>query len=246
MDIGRCTSLQRDGSRCKAWIDTRVGPVCEYHVHAAVKRNRSSRGEFASASTSFDQVMKNDGAYDPKRKMGLLPRNGPRAPPRGAENGGGGATYVVGSGLARTGPVGDAPLSEKMGYSQAVKRKRKAEQEALESAFDKMADRSVGDGTAGGRALKALRAAKGQEEPEADRKVIFSATAIQQIGFDPTGRRSDDPAKRAQSLAALRKAMKGPKTVSSFPAKRKSNVVVPKVAPTAQVEEPEEEMIDLD
>ncbi|CED85280.1 Protein required for S-phase initiation or completion [Phaffia rhodozyma] len=52
-DLGRCASLKIDGERCLNWVDKRVGEVCEYHVHAAMKRNRASRAEFGASTSTF-------------------------------------------------------------------------------------------------------------------------------------------------------------------------------------------------
>lgn len=222
MDMGRCTANQRDGSRCRTWIDLRLGQVCEYHVHAAVKRGRSGRGALAGATTSFEltdrPMMGRRGGfgttsadkYDPSRKTGLLPRDGARAAPRGPDNGGGGATYIVGSGVARIGrtegaiaPIGDPDLANKLGRNTAIKRKRKMEEAEAEAALTRMFEKN-GDGTsAGAKYLQALgKAPTAEKEPgwEEKSKRVYSAQAIKRIGFDPTGRRDENAEKRVRSI----------------------------------------------
>lgn len=218
MDMGRCTANQRDGSRCRTWVDTRIAQVCEYHVHAAVKRGRSGRGALAGATSSFELTDRpmmgrrggfgngNLDKYDPSRKTGLLPRDGARAAPRGADNGGGGATYIVGSGIARIGksdgalaPFGDPDLVNKLGRNTAMKRKRKMEEAEAEAALTRMFEKN-GDGTStGAKYLQALGKARSTEkEPgwEEKSKRVYSAQAIKNIGFDPTGRRNENAEKR--------------------------------------------------
>ncbi|EJT49372.1 hypothetical protein A1Q1_01574 [Trichosporon asahii var. asahii CBS 2479] len=270
MDMGRCTANQRDGSRCRTWIDLRLGQVCEYHIHAAVKRGRSGRGALAGATTAFELTDRpmmgrrggfgnaNLDKYDPSRKTGLLPRDGARAAPRGAENGGGGATYIVGSGVARIGrtdgalaPIGDPDLANKLGRNTAMKRKRKMEVAEAEAALSRMFEKN-GDGTsAGAKYLQALgKAPTNEKEPgwEEKTKRVYSAQAIKNIGFDPTGRRNENAEKRLASLASLRGAS-NPKIGRGPGPKRLSNVVVPvqaQAAPKAPRQDDEEDMIDLD
>jgi len=223
MDIGRCTALQRDGNRCKAWVDTRLSSVCEYHVHAAVKRGRASRAEFASATTSFELQTRARGGggggggrigkssedydtYNPRMKRGLLPRDQSRATPTAHSDGN--ATYVVGSGIARLGPddalpsFGDSHLSERLGRAQDIKRKRKAEQAEAEAALAKILERAD-DSSVGAKYLAAL-GKRERKEPEGgpERKRVFNAAAIKLIGFDPTGARDEDPDKRVSFTAS--------------------------------------------
>lgn len=81
-------------------------------------------------------------------------------------------------------------LVDRMGRNQSEKRKRKAHTDMIEADLLEMGERSVGDGTAGGKLLKALRGEKDGPDPE--KKSAFSPLTIQQIGFDPTGRRPDE------------------------------------------------------
>jgi minichromosome maintenance protein 10 len=208
-DLGQCVSTLRDGSRCKTWVDTRLNTVCEYHLHAAVVRGRSSRAEFASASTplGFGGAVGGSGGagsgsgYDPRTKTGLLPRNGARPAPAD----GGGATYIVGTGIAHTGlqppgSAGGAFLSERMGRGQAAKRKRQEAKEA-EAALAKILEHG-GDNSVGAKYLSSLGVALGKDkdkdpkEGEPERKRVFTAEAIKRIGYDPSGRRNEDPSKR--------------------------------------------------
>lgn len=283
MDMGRCTANQRDGSRCRTWVDLRLGQVCEYHIHAAVKRGRSGRGALAGATTSFELTDRpmmgrrggfgsgNVDKYDPSRKTGLLPRDGARAAPRGPDNGGGGATYIVGSGVARIGrtegaiaPIGDPDLANKLGRNTAMKRKRRMEEAEAEAALTRMFEKN-GDGTsAGAKYLQALgKAPPSEKEPgwEEKSKRVYSAHAIKKIGFDPTGRRNENAEKRVSfccccslanvqlaSLASLRGAA-NPKLGRGPGPKKLSNVVVPvqpEVASKGADVDEEEDMIDLD
>lgn len=243
-DLGCCTALTKDGTRCKSWVDSRLGPICEYHVHAAVKRNRSSRPEFASASTSYEltvrgggmgglgggrggRVPHNDpiGQYNPRLKQGLLPRDGPRAAPRGVANGGGGATYIVGSGLARTGP---APKADPFLTDRLTGKRKRAEVVAAEQALAKMFEKNGGsDGTTGSQYLRAAgkMKPKAQDGPEPMR--AFSAEAIKAIGYDPSGRRVDDSRKRMDLIASLKEAANRPLKLRRPPGPRRLNVVAP-------------------
>lgn len=230
MDLGRCSANQRDGSRCWTWVDLRLGQVCEYHVLNAVKRGRSGRGALAGATTSFELTDRpmmgrrggfgtaNLDKYDPVRKTGLLPRDGPRAAPRGQDNGGGGATYVVGSGVARVGrtdgalaPIGDPDLANKLGRNTAAKRKRRMEEAEAEAALARMFEKN-GDGTSAGavylQALGKNPAAQKEASTEDKNKRVYSAEAIKRIGFDPTGRRDESAEKRVS--ASLQRTVTDP------------------------------------
>ncbi|WVQ83949.1 hypothetical protein IAT38_006094 [Cryptococcus sp. DSM 104549] len=236
-DIGRCVAIQRDGNRCKSWIDTRQGKVCEYHIHLAVKSGRSKRAEF-TASTSSMALMSarapgsskdryDPDTYNPKNKTGLLPRHGPRAAPRGVDNGGGGATYIVGGRVLNTGtstkpsPFTPEYLNEQMGRGPGVKRRRDVECKAVEAEMTKLMERDAGfgGGTTGGKYLTSVCKAnekkgagpmKGSATKSADeqkRKSAFGVDAVRKMGFHP-GRRpgqnnEEDEGKRI-AIAALR------------------------------------------
>jgi minichromosome maintenance protein 10 len=61
-DLGRCSAVQKDGNRCRTWVDLyvyyffavrelttrRENAVCEYHVHTAVQKGRAGRAEFTA------------------------------------------------------------------------------------------------------------------------------------------------------------------------------------------------------
>jgi minichromosome maintenance protein 10 len=210
----------------------RLGTVCEYHVHAAVKRGRATRAEFASATTSYELTAGRTGgigrpagssgggggggapgdydSYNPRLKRGLLPSNGGRAAPRGSENGGGGATYVVGRGVARTGDApaghgapGDSHLAERVGRSQAQKRKRQQELADGDAALQRLFDRSGDNGSVGAKYLFALGKVRPKERDETKQRPpsAFTAAMIESIGFDPSGRRNEDPEKRVSKSA---------------------------------------------
>ncbi|KAL1408137.1 hypothetical protein Q8F55_004940 [Vanrija albida] len=259
MDMGRCTAFKADGQRCKDWVDTRTGAVCEYHVHAAITRGRSSRAEFASATTSMalttftpKQIAAGTAdKFDPRKKTGLLPRNGAMSAPRGPENGGGGATYVVGTRVARTGTTpggipafGDAHLSERLGRSQAEKRKRKAEEAQAEAALERLFKRQGGDAGVAADYLSSIGVGK-KKEPPADGKRAFSAQAVRRIGFDPSGRRDDDAEKRLEAIEKLMAPTGAPNLGRGRAPKRLSNVVVPKKAEVVE-KDAGEAMVDLD
>lgn len=301
MDLGVCTAIQKDGKRCRSWVDMRLGTVCEYHVHAAVKRGRATRAEFASATTSYELTAGRTGgtgrpagssgggapgdydSYNPRLKRGLLPSNGGRAAPRGSENGGGGATYVVGRGVARTGDApaghgapGHSHLAERVGRSQAQKRKRQQELADGDAALQRLFDRSGDNGSVGAKYLFALGKVRPKERDEKKQRPpsAFTAAMIESIGFDPSGRRNEDPDKRVSTSAVGPKVGQGIDTgvlqLASIKAlseasgrplklgrpagpKRYSNVVVPPApvrAPAPSAEEVEEDdddrMVDLD
>lgn len=190
--------------------------MCEYHIHAAIQRGRGGRAEFASATTSFALTSRpafggngKEGKYDPRHKTGLGPRGGPQAAPRALENGGGGATYVVGGQTVSTRDgfkgVGDEHLSEKLGRNRAGKRKRALEAKETEKALNALLEKDTGIGgsSTGGKYLAILRKANGEsgksapnkmgqggdESQGGDRKRPFSVGAIKKIGFDPSARR---------------------------------------------------------
>ncbi|KAK8846571.1 hypothetical protein IAR55_005657 [Kwoniella newhampshirensis] len=165
-DLGCCSAIQKDGNRCKTWVDLRQGPVCEYHVHAAIQRGKGGRAEFTASTASFALSSRpaNGAAngklgYDPKRKTGLLPSSGPQAAPRGISNGGGGATYVIGRGVINTGSAslgglkgfGNEHLSEKLGRHRAGKRKRQLEEKEAERALERLLE--ADGGSTGGKYL---------------------------------------------------------------------------------------------
>ncbi|WVW78986.1 hypothetical protein I302_100949 [Kwoniella bestiolae CBS 10118] len=237
-DLGRCNAMQKDGNRCKTWVDLRQNQVCEYHIHAAIQRGKSSRAEFTASTSSFalasrpslnNASSKGKLGFDPKKKQGLLPAAGRQAAPRGPENGGGGATYVVGGGVINTGSVsrgglkgfGEEYLSEKLGSrSKSEKRKRHLEEKQAERALQGLLDREGRGGSTGAKYLAVLDKEKRStgdgkkkktgkdDEDEVERKRPFGAEAIKRIGFDPTSRSgnrdSEDVQRRLDAIAALR------------------------------------------
>ncbi|WWC58986.1 uncharacterized protein I303_101532 [Kwoniella dejecticola CBS 10117] len=235
-DLGRCSALQKDGNRCKTWVDLRQSQVCEYHIHAAVQRGKSSRAEFTASTSSFAltsrpnnlQSSKGKIGFDPKKKTGLLPAAGRQAAPRGQDNGGGGATYVVGGGVINTGSVsrgglkgyGEEHLSEKLGRNRAEKRKRQMEERHAERALQDLLAREGQSGSTGAKYLSILekdrlrlqsnKKAKKKDDDDVllEKKRPFGAEAIKRIGFDPTSRTrirdDEDVQKRLDALSALR------------------------------------------
>lgn len=142
------------------------------------------------------------------------------------ENGGGGATYVVGGQTVSTRDgfrgAGDEHLSEKLGRNRAGKRKRAVEAVETEKALSALLakDTGVGGSSTGGKYLAILRKANGELDKkgkngrgrngagegeglvEEDRKRPFSAGAIKRIGFDPTARRGTrDEAETAKRVS---------------------------------------------
>lgn len=120
----------------------RQGQVCEYHVHLAMSRSRGARAEFTASTSSFALTTAKPSTHRPgfppprkgvginhATKQGLLPASGPQAAPRGTENGGGGATYMVGGGNSvrpdRTDGAlnnfGQEMLSEKLGRGSTLR-----------------------------------------------------------------------------------------------------------------------------
>jgi minichromosome maintenance protein 10 len=148
-----------------------VNQVCEYHLHAAIQRGRSGRAEIASATSSFFSTSQSgswsSGAArggSSGSKTGLLPRTGARPAPRGIDNGGGGATYVVNGRIVSTGKagvnvLGNEYLSEKLGRGIATKKKRQLEAAETERALSALLQNDTGfaGGSTGGKYLAVLR-----------------------------------------------------------------------------------------
>ncbi|WVQ97510.1 hypothetical protein IAU59_004624 [Kwoniella sp. CBS 9459] len=236
-DLGRCSALQKDGNRCKTWVDLRQNGVCDYHVHAAIQRGKAGRAEFTASTASFalssrpaNGAQKGKLGFDPRKKTGLLPAAGAQTAPKGLDNGGGGATYVVGGGVVNTGSVsrgglngfGDEFLSEKLGRNRAGKRKRQLEEKEAEQALERLLERDggLGGGSTGGKYLAAVEkervkesSSKSGAKPTAsssqiERKRPFPASAIKKLGFDPTARSGprdgEDVQRRLDAIAALK------------------------------------------
>ncbi|OCF40221.1 hypothetical protein I317_05978 [Kwoniella heveanensis CBS 569] len=236
-DLGRCSALQKDGNRCKTWVDLRQNSVCEYHVHAAIQRGKAGRAEFTASTASFalssrpaNGAQKGKLGFDQRKKTGLLPGGGPQSAPKGIDNGGGGATYVVGGGVVNTGSLsrggligfGNEFLSEKLGRNRAGKRKRQLEEQEAERALEQLLERDggLGGGSTGGKYLAILGKEKAKEvaggsagktvmpASQIERKRPFSASAIKRIGFDPTARSGardgEDAQRRLDAIAALK------------------------------------------
>ncbi|WRT65218.1 uncharacterized protein IL334_002161 [Kwoniella shivajii] len=247
-DLGKCNAIQKDGNRCKTWVDLRQNSVCEYHVHAAIQRGKSARAEFTASTSSFalstrslngsQNGPKGKLGFDPKRQTGLLPAAGRQAAPKGAENGGGGATYVVGGGVVNTGSVsrgglkgfGQEYLSEKLGRSRAEKRKRQLEDKEAEKALERLLEREGQSGSTGAKYLSVIE----QEREKSDKKKIsiskngkseknrdnvgidemerkrpFGAEAIKRIGFDPTSRAGNRDSEDVQRRLEAIASLKG-------------------------------------
>lgn len=153
---------------------------------------------------------------DHRNKTGLLPAAGPQAAPRGADNGGGGVTYVVGGGVVRANGSeglkgwGEEHLSEKLGRSRADKRKRRLEEKEAEEALSRMMMQKEGvggkylvaaanhrraDDEMGKNGKRAQNDAAMRRKADTEKiqdvalnvgKKPFSAQSIKRIGFDPT------------------------------------------------------------
>jgi hypothetical protein len=157
--------------------------------------------------------------YDPKKKTGLLPATGAAPAPRGQDNGGGGATYVVGGGIVNTSRngglrnLGDEHLGEKIGRRRAEKMKKRDEDRDAEEALKRLLSRDGASQSTGGKYLARLgvevgndkkgKKGKGGDVEDDDEEAgtrTFSAEQVRNIGFDPTlgvgQRRPEDKAKR--------------------------------------------------
>ncbi|WWC87364.1 uncharacterized protein L201_002253 [Kwoniella dendrophila CBS 6074] len=200
-DLGRCNAMQKDGNRCKTWVDLRQNQVCEYHVHAAIQRGKSGRAEFTASTSSFalatrsvngsssqgssrGGIGKSMIGFDAKRKTGLLPGGGRQAAPRGIDNGGGGATYIVGGGKvintesAKRGGLkgfGEEYLSEKLGRNNKHSKKRKQleierEEKDLQNFLrdEIWSNGGQGNGTTGARYLNAIEKQQQQKRKDAE------------------------------------------------------------------------------
>jgi minichromosome maintenance protein 10 len=174
----------------------------------------NSTSSFALSTRPVPTGFARQGGYDPKKKTGLLPASGASAAPRGADNGGGGATYVIGGNILNTRTEGglrhhgDEHLGEKIGRRGAEKRKKRDEDRAAEESLKRLLGREGIQHSTGGKYLAQLGVdvgkgkgkgeKKGEEKEEVSR--AFSAKRIKAIGFDPTigvgQRRPDDRAKR--------------------------------------------------
>lgn len=198
-----------------------MSQVCEYHIHAAVSRGRTGRAEFASATTSF--ALSTRGGFSNRGggrggNFGLKARNGAQAAPKALENGGGGATYIVGGKSVNTRGegsrgFGEEHIGEKFGRGRAGKRKRAVEAAETEKALSALLQKDGAGGSTGGKYLALLRKSnpaisaigqgKGKEKQSTagrmeeedgeseERKRPFSAGAIKRIGFDPTAKRGE-------------------------------------------------------
>jgi hypothetical protein len=173
-----------------------------------------STSSFALSTRPAPTGSARNGGYDPKKKQGLLPASGAGAAPRGQDNGGGGATYVIGGNILNTRTEGglrhhgDEHLGEKIGRRGAEKRKKKDEDRAAEESLKRLLGREGIQHSTGGKYLAQLGVevgkgkGKGEREGEEKDEVsrAFSAKRIKAIGFDPTigvgQRRPNDKAKR--------------------------------------------------
>lgn len=149
-------------------------------------------------------------------RKGLLPPAGARPTPRGPDNGGGGAIYIIGGGVINTGLFGDENIAGRIGRNLAEKKKRRQEKKEAEKEFQMLyeRERGIGGGTTGGLYLEALKRKHKKEEssPERDedeqeRKPVFSAEAIKRIGYDPSAKRGqfskEEDQKRLGTIATL-------------------------------------------
>ncbi|WVQ75339.1 hypothetical protein IAR50_004957 [Cryptococcus sp. DSM 104548] len=276
-DLGHCSAVQRDGNRCRTWVDTRLNSVCEYHLHAAVKRGKGGRGEFTASTSEFKLTStKNKVGNAPRKgKTGLLPAHGRIATPRGREDGGGGATYVVGGGVIHTGgALGDENVTEKLGRGRAGRLRRKEEQKQAERDLEKLFEREKaigGGGTTGGQYLNVIKRYDGKmkekddkdekKEEEEEKKRVFSAEAIKRIGFDPSARvgqlTKEEDQQRIQSITTLEGlsargtrdfCAKGKKVENAEPTRPLPQTAIPFPHAPAKpvVPDDEDEMIDLD
>jgi len=177
----------------------------------------NSTSSFALSTRPAPAGSSRNGGYDPKKKQGLLPASGAGAAPRGQDNGGGGATYVIGGNILNTRTEGglrhhgDEHLGEKIGRRGAEKRKKKDEDRAAEESLKRLLGREGIQHSTGGKYLAQLGVdvgkgkgkgdKKGEEKEEVSR--AFSAKRIKAIGFDPTigvgQRRPDDKTKRVST-----------------------------------------------
>lgn len=152
-------------------------------------------------------------AYDPSRKWGLLPAAG-MAPgaTRTSASLGGGTTYVM-PGLVISAQR-DKTVGEVMGRERHDKKRRQAEKAAQEKELEQLIERDGRQSSAARSVVMARRALLAKQDPERSKgkgkkkaltetdilgavqdssenkpsKRVFSATAIKQIGFDPSAR----------------------------------------------------------
>lgn len=171
----------------------------------------SSTSIFALSTSGGAPVTRNgiggtyQSKFDARRKTGLLPAAGPQAAPRIMDNGGGGATYVIGGGIVRTST--DSPIIKGFGEihgGRGGKRKRRMEEKELEEGLKRLLERDGkgGSGSVGAqylmeieRAKKAKNAKDGKtgevallEHAGSEKKRPFAAHTVRRMGFDPTNK----------------------------------------------------------
>ncbi|ORX36122.1 hypothetical protein BD324DRAFT_652025 [Kockovaella imperatae] len=251
-DLGRCSAEQKDGNRCRTWVDLRQSQVCEYHIHAAVSRSRAGRAEFTASTSGFDLTTMP--FANARRVQGLNGKKSGLLPNRGAQTGQGdaGATYVVGGNAIHTRSdgglrsFGNEHLSEKLGRGRAERRKRRLEEQDAEEAISKLLKEDKNGSTGAKYLAKLGKSVTQAKESVEDRKRPFGVHAVRRIGFDPTlkaGQRDDeDHAKRMESLISLKDPDR-PIRLGRPAGTSKSNIRPPTLAPDPVTDE---DMVDLD
>jgi minichromosome maintenance protein 10 len=244
---------------CRLWASTRLalrhslekrvgggsgaGSLVSIPVFHALANRRSVRtyassSSFVLATRSGSGQTMPSGKYDPKKKQGLLPTYGRRAAPRGIDNGGGGATYVVGGGAVvhpgreSSGPkrfFGDEHLSEIMGRHRVGKKAKRLEEKRTDEALEKILKRDMEGGTSGSVGAKAMaklrrsegvgagggikKGQEGEEEREkraAEKRSMAEAIVNRRMGMGILGKERvrEDPIKRVSGKGAIHLLMR--------------------------------------
>ncbi|EJD43063.1 hypothetical protein AURDEDRAFT_168016 [Auricularia subglabra TFB-10046 SS5] len=222
-DLGLCTARKKDGKACGSWCDKRTSEVCDYHVQQAVQSRRAHRPEFTAGTSGMATFAQRQGqsrkpAFDPVRKVGLLPRD--EKPVRGGE------TYIVGGHtVSALAPTLDF-VHEKIGRAREARKARKRADDTLELLLDRDLENAHEDV---GRdmvrnALKVLGRnkeggkEKGKEKEKRDEKdeerdvqrertarKVFDAATVKALGFDPLLLSAKNKAKPVDDIEAGRK-----------------------------------------
>ncbi|RPD65157.1 hypothetical protein L227DRAFT_590680 [Lentinus tigrinus ALCF2SS1-6] len=214
-DLGRCSAMKRDGTRCGSWCDKRVSEVCDFHIQTAVQRARASRPEFSVGTSGMTSSAKKKPAYDPARQWGLKPETQASS-----------ATYVVSGHVISGGESQSMYIGETVGREAQAKAARK-----LAADSDKALQRLLSRDREGTKALVSARefakrkaeaakdqgkrgskgkvkdkgkgkmdsdskepqttksgAAMGESGEPATKKNGYSAELIKQLGFDPSAK----------------------------------------------------------
>ncbi|KAJ4480933.1 hypothetical protein J3R30DRAFT_3462472 [Lentinula aciculospora] len=159
LDLGMCMVQKRDGSTCGSWCDKRISNVCEWHVINAVQRRRAARSEFAVGTSGMtnsavvrSKSNSNWSNYDPVRKTGLLPQDGPSKHKFGGSTSyASEATYVLSGHVVNSSNTVDTMhVSEQMGREGQARAQRADMRTQEDELLKKMLKKERANGLDGG------------------------------------------------------------------------------------------------